>query len=199
MKNSEKEKWLPVVGYEGLYDISTFGRIRSYQFSGKMPKSGMRKIPKVLNAKVESNGYRRASLYKNKKVSYVQLSRLVATAFLENKNNYPVVNHLDGCKSNDVVTNLEWCTASENVLHAFRTGLRKSPDSAERKKRSDGLKKAWKSWENGVYKGSSKLSKEQVLSIRNDKRKQVDIAKAFSISQGAVSRIKTRSVWNGLE
>lgn len=107
-----QEIWKDIKGYEGLYKISNYGRI-------------INKNNKVKNIGVYKNGYLYLDLYKNNKRQKKLVHRLVAEIFLENKNNLPEVNHIDGNKQNNRVDNLEWCTCSYNLKEAYRLKLRK--------------------------------------------------------------------------
>jgi len=81
---------------------------------------------------VYGNGYYYVCLSKNGKVRKFKVNRLVAQAFIPNPDNKPFVNHIDGDKLNNNVNNLEWCTQSENMLHAYKYGLRKSHSQRNR-------------------------------------------------------------------
>jgi hypothetical protein len=121
IKNFENEEWRPVAGYEGLYFVSNFGRVKSryrfgYNFVLKESNDHLRK--QVLH----DNGYLYVNLCRKSKKKLVQVHRLVAAAFLGLTDGM-VVNHIDGCKTNNHVTNLEVVTRSENTRHAIRTGL----------------------------------------------------------------------------
>src|SRR6204780_5719902 len=112
------ENWKPIVDYEGIYDVSDLGNVRSI-VDRKNSYAG--KILKPQNKK----GYRTLGLTVDNKTKWRKASRLVALAFLPNPQNKPPVNHKDGIKSNDILSNLEWATISENTKHAFDTGLAK--------------------------------------------------------------------------
>ena len=102
-----KEEWKPVEGYEGLYEVSNLGQVRSYSNR----HGGLLKYPKLLKIDVSSGtGYGCVTLCKNNKVKRVPIHRLVALAFIPNPNNYPCVNHKDEIRTNNKVDNLEWCT-----------------------------------------------------------------------------------------
>ena len=103
------EIWKDVLGYEGLYQVSNAGNVRSSR--RPMAKGGVRK-------KNESHGYLRVVLCKNGIVENKAIHRLVAEAFIENPNNYPVVNHMDENRTNNNVNNLEWCTQLYNVQYS---------------------------------------------------------------------------------
>lgn len=121
-----KRKWKEVKGYEGRYIVSNYGEIISLpryknnhnQLQYVEPKD---MIPHVNN----KNGYVYVMLYKDTEEKNIRLHRIVAEAFIPNPNNLPQVNHIDGNKQNNRVDNLEWCTGSKNIKHAYKTGLRK--------------------------------------------------------------------------
>jgi hypothetical protein len=108
----KKEIWKDVEGYEGIYKISTYGRIKSYKTRLK---------GKLLSGTVNSDGYNVIILFKDGERGK-RIPRLVAKAFIQNPENKPQVNHKDLNKSNNHVDNLEWCTAKENTYHATRNG-----------------------------------------------------------------------------
>jgi len=113
----QKEIWKDIKGYEGLYQVSNYGRVR-----GLITSQGRRK---GILKPYDHDGYKRINLYKNKKVKKYYVHRLVAQAFISNPNKYPEVNHKDGDKSNNHISNLEWCTSSQNQIHAYKIGLQK--------------------------------------------------------------------------
>ena len=114
------EIWKDVVGYKGLYQVSNLGRVKS------LPKiAGFRKQDEKQSAIfVDRHGYCKVNLYKNNTHKQCYVHILVATAFLPNNDNKPQVNHIDGDKCNNCTENLEWCTAKENVIHSYKTGLK---------------------------------------------------------------------------
>ena len=99
----------------GLYEVSNLGEVRSL-ISNRILKTGK-----------SFGGYVHVSLYKNKKGKTKKMHRLVSEVFIPNPENKPQINHIDGNKENNKVNNLEWCTASENQIHAFKLGISKKP------------------------------------------------------------------------
>lgn len=122
-----KEIWKDVVGYEGLYQVSNLGKIKSLSREychGNQYGVRTKKIDeKIMKQQITAFGYCSVKLSKNKVCKHFQVHRLVAEAFILNPNNYPVVNHKDINKQNNCVDNLEWCTQKYNVLHANQHGL----------------------------------------------------------------------------
>lgn len=116
------EKWRPVVGYEGFYEVSTFGRVRSILRRDPMGKLVKEKV--LIQKKLSAHKYMRVTLSKNGFQKGYQVHRLVAQAFLPNPLNKGYVNHKDGRNpTNNNVSNLEWATQKENMRHAATTGL----------------------------------------------------------------------------
>ena len=108
---SDKEIWKDIAGWEGIYQISNKGRIKSF----KQDKKG-----KILSLANKKGGYFSFVLQKSGMMSKsTRIHRLVAEAFLPNPHNLPEVNHIDGNKQNNSVENLEWCTRSHNAKHSI--------------------------------------------------------------------------------
>ena len=117
-----KEIWKPVKGYEGLYEVSNTGLVYSH------------KREKLMKPIITEKGYCVVVLRQDNIAHKCRIHRLVAEAFIPNPDNLPEVNHIDGDKQNNSLDNLEWCTRSENILHAYRTGLEKSIKGAKHHK-----------------------------------------------------------------
>jgi hypothetical protein len=115
------EIWNDVEGYENLYQISNYGKVKSLSHINNL---GKLRPECILKDRFTDRGYNTAVLYNNGKPKTYKVHRLVAKAFIENISNKPHVNHIDGDKKNNFVDNLEWVTISENQKHAFRTGLK---------------------------------------------------------------------------
>lgn len=115
----QEEIWEDIVGYEGLYQVSSLGRIKSFNYlhhAGKVGYSfGTR----------QKTGYYNFGLYRNGIIKLLGVHRLVAKAFINNVNNKSVVNHINGNKSDNRSENLEWVTYRENYVHAVKTNLSK--------------------------------------------------------------------------
>lgn len=172
MENELIEEWRPVVGFEGLYEVSDKGRVKSLAriVKGKIGTTKRLK-GKILRPKI-SNRYQRVWLCRDGFKKIYGIHRLVAQAFIPNPQNKPQVNHIDANPANNFVSNLEWVTISENVAHAVKIGNKV------------GLR--------GEDSPSAKLTNLQRLEVRELYRsghKQSKIAKAYGISQSAVSFI----------
>jgi hypothetical protein len=143
-----KEVWKDIVGFEGFYQVSNLGRVKSLE--KKVPYGyGLRTIPeRILKNNINQCGYCYVVLYKDTCKRKHKVHRLVAEAFIENPNNKKCVNHKDGNKQNNCVDNLEWVTHSENMQHASDSGL-------------------WESWNKGKhYKHRDWMSDEAKARLR---------------------------------
>ena len=117
----KKEIWKDVVGYEGLYEVSNFGRVKNLD-QLRMPQNAFHKA-KILKPHLDKDGYPRIGMTKNKKRRNYTVHRIVARAFIPNPDNLPQINHKDGVPDNNHVDNLEWCTALYNIRHSVEIGL----------------------------------------------------------------------------
>lgn len=112
IKDSGEEVWKPVTGYEGLYEVSNYGRVKSL-----IPNTRIKNKDGLMKFKYDTHGYYRVNLTKNKIQKTELVSRLVATAFIPNPNNLPHVGHEDDNKNNNSVSNLYWTDPVENNNH----------------------------------------------------------------------------------
>lgn len=116
----------------------------------------------------------------------VNIHRMVAECFILNPNNLPQVNHIDGNKQNNRIENLEWCTQTENTIHAYKTGLAKG-----KKGRIGSL---------GIKNGNVKLTEEQVLEIRKlyetKQKTSKELRELFNVSKSTITYIVSRKSWN---
>lgn len=168
----EDEKWVRVIGFGPGYWVSSLGRVMSKK---RYPEG------KILSTSVSSVGYLQVGLFVDGKVKTTPVHRLVASHFIPNKYVKPHVNHKNGIKTDSRAGNLEWCTVSENRVHAYESGLQSAPC--------------------GERHGASKLSIEDVRFIRSvykprDKNLGATaLAKRFGVSQSTVSEIISGKKW----
>jgi hypothetical protein len=117
---NKQEIWKSVVGYEELYEVSNFGRVKGLQRKCKLSenhKADFRIVPEKIIKQDINAGYCYVGLFRNGKCQRKRVHRLVAEAFLLNQNNLPQVNHKDENKLNNHIENLEWCTGSYNIKY----------------------------------------------------------------------------------
>jgi hypothetical protein len=177
---SNNETWKPVSGYDGYYEVSSNGRVRSLDRIIDHPLVQVRH-GKMLKQTPNHKGYMRVSLNKNGNKKQEFVHKLVAQSFIYNIKRNPQINHIDGNKLNNNVENLEWCTNKENCQHAAKLKLR-SP-----------------------IKGSSHhntvLSEEQVIDLKQ-KRKEgwsyLRLMSFFNITKNNVASICTGRTWKHL-
>lgn len=117
MMETKKEIWKDIQGFEGKYQVSTYGRVKSLADNQGNTRELVRK------PRLAKNGYLYLSLWSNSTPCWRKIHRLVAETFIENKEKLPAVNHKDGNKQNNNIDNLEWCSYSGNTKHAIQTGL----------------------------------------------------------------------------
>jgi len=177
--NKNMEIWKNIENYEG-YQISNLGNIKSLSKKIKC-KNGFRTTKeKILKLKKSKQGYLSIQL-KNKGISF-SVHRLVALAFIDNPENKPQVNHINGIKQDNRIDNLEWCTQSENQKHAYENKLQ-IPSLHKRS--------------NGENQGLSKLKNEDVIFILENYKKGMGIkfSKLFNVSQTTILNIVNKKIW----
>lgn len=144
-----EEIWAPVVGYEGLYEVSNLGNVKSIRRN------------KVMRPGEHNFGYKYVILCRDGHSKNILVHRLVANAFIPKVVGKQDVNHIDGNKANNAVTNLEWVSKSDNMYHAYRTGIRYVTD----KQRGSGRPKT-----TGQLEASKTLTPAKLAALRDPSR-----------------------------
>lgn len=190
---SISEVWKDVKGYEGFYQVSSFARVKRLEYLQKNPLSDdlCRHKEKIIKQRFDRYGYLRICLndVKRKPIKkYITVHRLVAIAFVENPFGETCINHLDNNRSNNNISNLQWCTPRENQQHMYKQ--QRHPY--------------------GIKVNTNKLTEKQVLEIRKiyggDGRKyrnkkikgklnQFDIAKKYKVTPANIRSIVHRLIW----
>lgn len=161
------EIWKPIIEADG-YEVSNLGRVRSLK----------RKSAHIMN-QLFFHGWSYLSVMlitgSGSKRDYFAVHRLVAKAFIPNPDNKPVVNHINGIKTDNRVENLEWCTQSENMCHAVRIGVIKTGEDSP----------------------ASKLTNEQVVYIRDnpDNLTAVELGKKFGVVPDTIYLVQTGKIF----
>lgn len=163
------EQWKDVLNYEGLYQISNIGRIKS--FINK--KDGCFSILK----QKDNKGYLKFNACKNGKIKTLSIHRLVAQHFIPNPDNKPDVNHKKGNKKDNRYWKIEWNTKLENNVHAYSIGLKKG--------------------RKGIYCNLSKLTNDQISEIKCNPKNlnQRELGEVYNVSQSNISYILSNKTW----
>lgn len=161
------EIWAEIRGYENHYEVSNLGRVRS-----------IKSKPKILSQMLGKCPYYTVGLSLKGKVKVKYVHRLVAEAFIPVRESRDQVNHIDGIKTNNNLSNLEWVTRSENSHHALKLGLLKINEKHPH----------------------TKITKEDVLFIRSNPYKltQNQLASMFNMSRTGISSIVNRKSWKNV-
>lgn len=182
------EEFRNIKGYEKIYQVSNYGRIKSLERYRVLPNGGIWKIKnKILKSHYANGNYLFVALYNGVK-RQLSVHRLVGQAFIPNPNNLPEINHIDCIRNNNIVTNLEWCDRSYNTKYAFKYGTKKMPDK---------LKKMIKNFD-GENNPNSKLKKEDVIDIRKQISNGISykkIAQQYNLHPDYIFLIKNRKIW----
>lgn len=159
---NEKELWKDVVGYEGYYQVSNLGNVKSLD---RVISTG-RYHGRVMKLTIKRKGYKSVNLTKDGKGTVKPVHRLVAIAFIPNPENKPFVNHLDETPGNNNVDNLEWVTAKENKNYG--TGVERQAKSISKPIKVIYQDNTFEIWESGDV-----------------------LAKEFGINRGGISSVLT--------
>jgi hypothetical protein len=172
------EIWKHIEGFEERYMISSYGRVKRVK---RMTKGGFIESNEILQTTPNSRGYKvmQIRILGTDNCKSFTVHRLVATMFIPNPLNLSQINHKDGNKLNNKIENLEWCTPSQNMIHAVKAGLHSIDKSRVRKC--------------GRIKGGVKVTKDDKLRIRDLVVRQgmtlKRVASMYNISQGYVCTI----------
>jgi len=170
------ERWKAIAGYEGRYEVSDKGHVRSLARTAFNGKATHKLRNRVLVRCKGGHGYLVVSLWKNGETTKRTIHRLVAEAFIPNTYDLPEVNHKDGIKTHITSDNLEWSTHQNNTKHAFAAGLNAK----------------------GEDRTQAKLTDKAVRAIRKAGAigyTQSCLAKQWGVSKSVISRILLRKVW----
>ena len=187
------EEWKPIKGYEGCYEISSMGRVKSVERKvynpGVLGEGCYRTVPERIRKPNIMKGYHCVSLAKDKQYKVFRIHRLVMEHFVgQAPSSEYQVNHIDGDKSNNCVDNLEWVTPQENTLHAIENGLRHNPDEETKKKMGEATKKRWRDPKYRMFQ------QEMAKKLWSDE--ETHKKRAFAIKEG-IARAKERRMVNG--
>jgi hypothetical protein len=172
-----KEIWKDIQGFEGKYQISSFGRVKSLaRVLMRSNGAEMTIKERIIKTCKNPQGYVHAVLQNGKKTKHMSVHRLVCISFLPNPCNKEQVNHIDGNKENNHISNLEWATRSENERHAHQIGLKYSK---------------------GESHSQSKLTESDVFEIRKLKGVYtgLHVANMFNVSMGLIYNIWAGRLW----
>ena len=171
----EKEEWRVIEDFP-MYIVSDNGNVKGIKYLHDISKH------------THNTGYKVVFLCKGKERKMMRVHRLVAEAFIPNPYKKEQVNHKNGIKTDNFVSNLEWNTRSENIRHAIDTGL---------------LDYSKRNHSKGSSNGQSKLTEIEVLEIRRlyktSKYTQIELSRLFNISRPAISDIINRKSWKVIE
>jgi len=115
----DKEIFKNIPGYEGKYQVSNLGRVKSL---ARPMRGAYHNKEHILKSCIDRKGYENIQLCNDGKVKHHKIHRLIAQAFIPNPENKPCINHIDHNRSNNILSNLEWVTHRENLLHMIKAG-----------------------------------------------------------------------------
>lgn len=176
------EIWKDIKGYEGLYQISTQGRVKSLKRTrhckNQFGEYTVEDPEKILNPGKNNHGYMSVVLYESQKRKTISVHRLVALSFIPNPSRKAQVNHKNGVKHDNRIKNLEWVSNGENQIHSYKNGLARA-----------------------TY-GNARLTKDQVIEIRklydSGGYSQVELGRKFGVYKTTVNKIVRKLTWKEL-
>ncbi len=166
------ETWKIIDGFNNVYYVSNMGNVKSIDHYYNSIRGKRLKKGRIIKPQKDKKGYIRVSLSMDCVKFTTGIHRLVAKSFIPNPNNKSYVNHINGIKSDNRAENLEWCTNSENIIHAYKNDLIKS--------------------NLGEDHHMSKFSNNEVAKIRllhSKGRTNKELAIRYNISEAAMSKI----------
>lgn len=188
-----KEMWADIKGFEGMYQVSNRGRVKSLDRVVFSKDNKRKPFESTILSPNSWSGYPRVCLYDRfQKANYCNVHRLVANAFIENNENKPQVNHKDMNKNNNNVNNLEWVTASENSLHFMKNTDRDHPMLG--KSHSKETKKSMSISRKGIRPSNATFTDEEArdiikMKLSGVKRKTAWLKYSDKITSGGFQNI----------
>lgn len=169
----EEEYWKPVVGFDGKFEVSNFGRIKAVFVDSHFNKKN---YPKILKPCKDARGYFNFSVTVNGKPKTLYIHREEAKAFLENPKNLKIVRHLNDNKEDNRLINLCWGTHKDN--------------------RADSIKNGTSFHEEGKRAAKAKLTESQVLYVMKSKKNNSELGRQLGVTESTISKIRTGREWN---
>lgn len=175
MSKLQKEVWKDIPNYEGMYQVSNLGRVKSLERFVYFNDTGRTVKERILATRLNKSGYSISALCKGNKMEGKAVHRLVMLVFVGDSE--LEVNHINGVKTDNRLENLEYCTRSENNQHAYDTGLRKA--------------------NKGEDNGLAKLTTADAERIKYGHKdiNQSAIAKMYGVDKALISRIRLGKSW----
>lgn len=174
---TKTEEWKPIMGYDELYEVSNFGRVKRSKKSYMVTlKRSINLKERILKGEIDKDGYHIVVLRKNNTPKKKKVHRLVAQAFVPNLENKPQVNHIDSIRNNNISTNLEWTYPLENSLHMKNLNRQAK----------------------GSKIGNSKLRKNDILYIRKSVLSVKELSIIFLVHESCIRKILNKETWKHL-
>lgn len=170
------EIWKDVIGFEGIYQVSNLGRVKSLKRTKKDTIGRVREYPEiVLKQMLSEKGYLQVNLYILSRNVPQRVARVVAQSFIPNPENKSQVNHINGIKTDNRVENLEWNTSLENIRHSIVNNIKKTA--------------------RGEQSGASKFKDEDIRYIRESNKIKYHLAKEYNVCITTITNIKNKITW----